>query len=53
MGTLPQMEIGKIEILELSEKYVQKKKLRANFIKTGISTSQGAKGNLVVVLKQV
>jgi hypothetical protein len=36
------------EQIELSKKYVQKKKLRANFIKTGISTSQRAKGNLVV-----
>jgi hypothetical protein len=39
--------------LELSKKYVQKRKLRANFIKIGISTSQEAKGSLVVVLKQV
>jgi hypothetical protein len=39
-------------ILELSIKYVQKRKLRANFIKTGISTSQGAKCSLVVVFKQ-
>jgi hypothetical protein len=39
--------------LELSEKYVQKKKLRANFIKIGISNSQETKSSLVVVLKQV
>jgi hypothetical protein len=39
--------------IELSEKYVQKRKLRANFIKIGINTSQEAKGILVIVLKQV
>jgi hypothetical protein len=32
----------------LSVKYVQKRKLRANFIKIGISTSQVAKCNLVI-----
>jgi hypothetical protein len=35
--------------IELSVKCVQKRKLRANFIKTGISSSQGAKRSLVVV----
>jgi hypothetical protein len=35
---------------ELSVKYVQKRKLRANFMKTGVSSSQGAKRSLVVVL---
>jgi hypothetical protein len=39
--------------LELSVKYVQKKKLRANFIKTGVSTSKGTRNNLVVILQQV
>jgi hypothetical protein len=42
-----------LDSIELSVKYVQKKKLRANFIKIGISTSQRATCNLVVVLKQV
>jgi hypothetical protein len=41
------------DALELSKKYVQKRKLRANFIKIGISISQGVRGSLVVVLKQV
>jgi hypothetical protein len=41
------------KLLELSKKYVQKRKLRVNFIKGGISISQGAKDSLVVVLKQV
>jgi hypothetical protein len=40
-------------IIELSVKCVQKRKLRANFIKNGISTSQGAKSSLVVVWLQV
>jgi hypothetical protein len=39
--------------VELSVKYVQKRKLRANFIKTGVSSSQGAKRSLVVVFRQV
>jgi hypothetical protein len=38
---------------EYSVKYDQKRKLRANFIKTGISSSQGTKRSLVVVLQQV
>jgi hypothetical protein len=40
-----------LSTIELSVKYVQKRKLRANFIKTRVSTSQGAKSNLVVVLR--
>jgi hypothetical protein len=39
--------------VELSVKYVQKRKLRANFIKTGASLSQGEKRSSVVVLRQV
>jgi hypothetical protein len=38
--------------IELSKKYVQKRKLRANFIKNGISTSQGKKRSLVGVLSK-
>jgi hypothetical protein len=38
-------------IVELSKNYTQKRKLRANFFKIEITTSQGAKGNFVVVLK--
>jgi hypothetical protein len=37
----------------VSVKYVQKRKLRANFIKTGVSILKGAKSSLVVVLQQV
>jgi hypothetical protein len=37
--------------IELFVKYVQKSKLRENFIKTGVSSSQGAKRILVVVLR--
>jgi hypothetical protein len=33
-------------VIELSKKYVQKKKLRANLLKTKITTSQGTKGVL-------
>jgi hypothetical protein len=46
------MEIGRAYMLdstELSVKYGQKRKLRANFIKTGVSSSQGEKRSLVVV----
>jgi hypothetical protein len=39
--------------IELCVKYVRKRKLRANFIKTGLSTSKGTKSGLVVVLRQV
>jgi hypothetical protein len=39
--------------IKLAKKYVLKKKLRANFLKTKIITSQRAKGSFVVVLKQV
>jgi hypothetical protein len=39
--------------IESFVKYVQKRKLRANFIKTGVSSSQGAKRSLVVVFQQV
>jgi hypothetical protein len=42
-----------LALSELFKKYVQKRKSRANFIRTVISTSQGAKGSLVVILKQV
>ena len=42
-----------IKSIELSIKYVQKRKLRTNFIKTGVSSSQGAKRSLVVVFQQV
>jgi hypothetical protein len=41
------------DTLELSVKYVQKRKPRANFVKTRISTSQGAKCSWIAVLKQV
>jgi hypothetical protein len=47
------LSMYKNTIIEIFEKYVQKKKLRANFIKTEITTLQGAKGSFVVVLKQV
>jgi hypothetical protein len=39
--------------IELFKKYVQKRKLRANFLKIEITTSQGAKDNFAVVLKQI
>jgi hypothetical protein len=35
--------------IELSEKYVQKRKVRANLLKYEITTSQGAKGSFYVV----
>jgi hypothetical protein len=38
-----------LDSIELSVKYVQKKKLRANLLKTKITTSQGAKGSFDVV----
>jgi hypothetical protein len=41
-----------VNILELSKKHVQKRKLRANFFKIETTTSQGAKESFVVVLKQ-
>jgi hypothetical protein len=35
-----------VETIELSKKYIQKRKLRANFIKIEITNSQGEKGVL-------
>jgi hypothetical protein len=40
-----------IHAIELFVKYVQKRKLRENFIKTGVSISKGTKNSLVVVLR--
>jgi hypothetical protein len=51
MTVLQHLKFG--EPIELSVKYVQKRKLRANFFKTGVSTSKGGKSTLVVVLRQV
>jgi hypothetical protein len=50
-GPIEPLPLGML--LELSEKYIEKRKLRANFIETGISTLQGAKGNLAVISKQI